>query len=150
MFLLGLLLCPNCDVKKNVADVLPLYEKNSRGDTKCRDVEYKTKFTDVQSVSQIVSNNLGIRGLKSADLEYLGAKYEPNLNCLSFPIKNVANKVVGEKILYLSDKREETIENYNHSGLLLSSASQKSSRVVLVSNLTDYIILSMQHLSNSR
>ncbi|XP_014090532.2 mitochondrial DNA helicase isoform X1 [Bactrocera oleae] len=145
----GLFLCPNCNLKKNVTDILHLYEKNCKGDAKCRDVEYESKFTNLQPVSQSVCDKLGMRGLQSSDFVHLGAQYEPNINCLRFPIKNVANKVVGEKILYLSDRREETVENYNHSGLLLSNAPHKFSRVVLVSNLMDFIILSIQRLSNT-
>ncbi|XP_053959532.1 mitochondrial DNA helicase [Anastrepha ludens] len=145
----GLFLCPTCDMKKNVADVLPLYEKKSRGNAKFKTVDYKTKFTDLQPISQSVCDHLGIKGLKSTDLEYLGTEYEPSLNALRFPLRNVTNKDVGEKILYLSDKTEETIENYNQSGLLLCNADHKTTRVVLVSNIMDFVVLTMQRLSNT-
>ncbi|XP_017488408.1 PREDICTED: twinkle protein, mitochondrial [Rhagoletis zephyria] len=145
----GLFLCPNCDVKKNLTDVLPLYETKCRGDAKYKDVNYETKFTTLQPISQSICDNLGIKGLKSTDLDYLGAQYESTLNILSFPIRNVANKIVGEKILYLSDKTEETIENFNYSGLLICSSAHKTTRVVLVSKLMDFMVLAMQRLSNT-
>ncbi|CAD6997213.1 unnamed protein product [Ceratitis capitata] len=145
----GVFLCPKCNMKANVADVLDLYEKRCKGNATCKDVEYKTIFTNLQHISEHACESLGIRGLKVSDLEYLDAQYEPSADCIRFPIRNVANKVVGEKILNLSDKTEKTIENYNSSGLLICNPFQKPTRVVLVSNLLDYIILSFQRFNNT-
>ncbi|XP_067625414.1 mitochondrial DNA helicase isoform X2 [Eurosta solidaginis] len=144
----GLFLCPNCDLKKNVVDILPFYEKKYRGDAKFQDVNYKTKYKDLQPISQAVLDNLGIKGLKTTDLEHFNTQHDPNLNILQFPMRNAANKIVGERVLNLSDKSEETIDNYNHSGLLLWNSTPKNTRVVLVSNLLDFIVLAMHRLSN--
>ncbi|CAD6997026.1 unnamed protein product [Ceratitis capitata] len=56
--------------RANVADVLDLYEKRCKGNATCKDVEYKTIFTNLQHISEHACESLGIRGLKVSDLEF--------------------------------------------------------------------------------
>lgn len=92
---------------------------------------------------------LGLKGLKESQLNAIGAQYEPEQQLLHFKLRNAANKIVGEKILQLSDRSEQTFQSSScSSGLLIhgGAGSSNKTKAVLVSNLFDFIVLATQQI----
>jgi len=88
---------------------------------------------------------LGVKGLREDQLNAIGAQWEPQQQLLHFKLRNAAQIVVGEKVLHLGDRREETFQDSSSSGLLIHGAANKT-KAVLVSNLMDFIVLSTQNI----
>lgn len=100
---------------------------------------------EAKEVDQNTCDRLGIRGLTAKDLKELECGYVASKDVLQFPLRNAAGLIVGEKLYNLSNKTEETVQNQNASGLLIGGAVNKN-RAILVTNLIDFLVLSMQKL----
>lgn len=92
---------------------------------------------------------MGIKGLKEDQLNAIGAQWEPQQQLLHFKLRNAAQVVVGEKVLYLGDRREEIFQSSSSSGLLIHGAMNKT-KAVLVSNLMDFIVLATQNIETRK
>lgn len=110
-----------------------------------RSLEYVTRYPNLISVTAEACEALGLKGLKEAQLNAIGALYEPEQNLLHFKLRNASHKVVGEKVLHLGDRSEQTFQCSSSSGLLIHGIGNKS-KAVLVSNLLDFIVLATQNI----
>ncbi|XP_034666116.1 twinkle protein, mitochondrial [Drosophila subobscura] len=144
----GAFICPNCDVKTSLANALAAYQvpppSGYQRPQQSKPV-YETRFPNLIDVTPEACDPLGIKGLKESQLNAIGAQFEPEQNLLHFKLRNAAQLVVGEKVLHLSDRHEETFQGSCISGLLVHGTGNKS-KAVLVSNLIDFIVLSSQNL----
>ncbi|KAM8717658.1 hypothetical protein ACLKA7_004367 [Drosophila subpalustris] len=143
----GAFICPNCDVKTSLAHALVAYQTgHKRAPIKL--VDYKSRFPNLSNVTSEACEALGLKGLKEAQLNAIGAQYDAEKQLLHFKLRNAAQKVVGEKVLHLSDRSEQTFQGSCSSGLLIhsGSGSGNKSKAVLVSNLLDFIVLATQNI----
>ncbi|KAH8350499.1 hypothetical protein KR067_004989 [Drosophila pandora] len=144
----GAFICPNCDVKTSLSTVLPAYLIPSPESYKRppqRQPTFESRFPDLIDVTPEACEALGIKGLKEAQLNAIGAKWEPQQQILHFQLRNAAHHVVGEKVLHLGSRSEETFQDGSSSGILIHGVGNKS-KAVIVSNLVDFIVLATQNL----
>ncbi|ALC38325.1 CG5924 [Drosophila busckii] len=139
----GAFLCPSCDVKASLSQALAAYETQKY--LAITKEQYTSRFPNLISVTPEACEVLGLRGLKESQLNGIGAHLEPEQQLLVFPLHNAANKVVGEKVLNLNNRSEQTYQGSISSGLLIHGAQNKN-KAVLVSNLQDFIVLATQPL----
>ncbi|KAH8412002.1 hypothetical protein KR222_006176 [Zaprionus bogoriensis] len=150
----GAFICPNCDIKTTLAHALTAYQTPAPAGFKrvaARTEEYKSRYDNLVPVPAQVCESLGIRGLKESQLHVIGAQYEATQQLLHFRLRNAAHKVVGEKVLQLSDRSEQTFQGSCSSGLLIHTGpgnSSKKSKAVLVSNLLDFMVLATQNIES--
>lgn len=112
-------------------------------------VDYKSRFSNLTPVTAKACEALGIKGLKETQLNAIGAQYDAEEQILHFKLRNAAQRVVGEKVLHLGDRREETFKGNCNSGLLVDdSGSGSKNKAVLVSNLIDFIVLATQNIES--
>ncbi|XP_017060992.1 twinkle protein, mitochondrial [Drosophila ficusphila] len=144
----GAFICPNCDVKTSLSNALDAYQlPPPAGYRKAPQINsiYESRFPHLTDVTAEACEALGIKGLKEDQLNAIGAQWEPEQKLIHFKLRNAAQKVVGEKVLYLGDRREETYQGSSSSGLLIHGLGNKS-KAVLVSNLLDFIVLATQNI----
>lgn len=149
----GAFICPNCDVKTSLANALVAYQQpppvGFRRQPQ-RQPLYESRFPHLIDVTAEACETLGIKGLKeAAHLNAIGAQWEPEKQLLHFKLRNASQQVVGEKVLHLDDRREETFQNSSGSGLLIHGAGNKS-KAILVSNLLDFIVLATQNIETRK
>lgn len=138
----GNFVCPNCDVKVPLLQAKNSYERE-KPFIDCNvaiNNLYKTTCNVITQVPTSVCDGLQIKGLKTVDFEILEAGYDPIIQALQFPLKNVSRRVVGEKIFYLENGIEETHQNQNISGILIYEQGSNQ-RAVVVTNLLDFLVL---------
>ncbi|EDW64595.2 mitochondrial DNA helicase [Drosophila virilis] len=144
----GAFICPNCDVKLTLANAARAYQTPAPSGYQRapkKTPEYASLFPNLVNVPTEACEALGLRGLKEAQLNAIGAMYEPDQQLLHFKLRNAAHLVVGEKVLRLSDRSEQTFQGSSSSGLLIHGTGNKS-KAVLVSNLLDFIVLATQNI----
>ncbi|KAH8412802.1 hypothetical protein KR009_005815 [Drosophila setifemur] len=144
----GAFICPSCDVKTSLSTALSAYQVPlPAGYSKPPQTQphYETRFPDLVDVTSEACDALGIKGLKEAQLNAIGAQWEPEQQLLHFRLRNASQVVVGEKVLHLGDRREETFQGSSSSGVLIHGVGNKS-KAVLVSNLLDFIVLATQNI----
>ncbi|EDV58415.1 twinkle protein, mitochondrial [Drosophila erecta] len=144
----GAFICPNCDVKTSLGSALLSYQLPKPVGYKQplqRQPLYESRFPHLADVTPEACAALGIKGLKEDQLNAIGAQWEPQQQLLHFKLRNAAQVVVGEKVLYLCDQREEVYQSSSSSGLLIHGATNKT-KAVLVSNLLDFIVLATQNI----
>ncbi|XP_037711336.1 twinkle protein, mitochondrial [Drosophila subpulchrella] len=144
----GAFMCPNCDVKTSLANALAAYQlPTPAGYRRLPQMQplHESRFPHLFNVTAEACEALGVKGLKEDQLNAIGAQWEPQQQLLHFKLRNAAQIVVGEKVLHLGDKREETYQDISSSGLLIHGAANKT-KAVLVSNLMDFIVLSTQNI----
>ncbi|XP_017097877.2 mitochondrial DNA helicase [Drosophila bipectinata] len=144
----GAFICPNCDVKTSLSNALPAYLIPSPESYKRplqRKPIFESRFPDLIDVTPEACEALGIKGLKEAQLNAIGAKWEPQQQILHFQLRNAAHHVVGEKVLHLGNRCEETFQDGASSGILIHGVGNKS-KAVIVSNLVDFVVLATQNL----
>ncbi|XP_016962045.1 mitochondrial DNA helicase [Drosophila biarmipes] len=144
----GAFMCPNCDVKTSLASALAAYQLPSPAGYRRlpqRQPLHESRFPNLVNVTPEACLALGIKGLREDQLNAIGAQWEPQQQLLHFKLRNAAQVVVGEKVLYLGDRREETFQESSSSGLLIHGAANKT-KAVLVSNLVDFMVLSTQNI----
>ncbi|EDV31185.1 uncharacterized protein Dana_GF15234 [Drosophila ananassae] len=144
----GAFICPNCDVKTSLSTALPAYlipSPESYKRPSQRQPTFESRFPDLIDVTPEACEALGIKGLKEAQLNAIGAKWEPQQQILHFQLRNAAHHVVGEKVLHLGSRSEETFQDGSSSGILIHGVGNKS-KAVIVSNLMDFIVLATQNL----
>lgn len=111
--------------------------------------DYKSRFDNLTTVPVEACEALGLKGIKESQLNAIGAQYEPEQHLLHFKLRNAAQKVVGEKVLQLSDRSEQTYQQGScSSGLLIhcGAGNGNKTKAVLVSNLLDFIVLATQQI----
>ncbi|EDW28462.1 GL20553, partial [Drosophila persimilis] len=109
----GAFICPNCDVKTSLSNALAAYQiPTPAGYLRPPQTQpvYESRFSYLRNVTPEACDALGIKGLKESQLNAIGAQYEPEQNLLHFKLRNAAQLVVGEKVLHLSDRHEETFQ----------------------------------------
>ncbi|KAH8353491.1 hypothetical protein KR084_011357 [Drosophila pseudotakahashii] len=144
----GAFICPNCDVKTSLANALMAYQLPTPVGYRRppqRQPLHESRFPHLIDVTSEACEALGIKGLKEDQLNAIGAQWEPQQQLLHFKLRNAAQMVVGEKVLYLADRREENFQDSSSSGLLIHGAANKN-KAVLVSNLMDFIVLATQNI----
>ncbi|KAH8324445.1 hypothetical protein KR074_007782 [Drosophila pseudoananassae] len=144
----GAFICPNCDVKTSLSNALPAYLIPSPESYKRplqRKPIFESRFPDLIDVTPEACEALGIKGLKEAQLNAIGAKWEPQQQILHFQLRNAAHHVVGEKVLHLGNRCEETFQDGASSGILIHGVGNKT-KAVIVSNLVDFVVLATQNL----
>ncbi|XP_017075653.2 twinkle protein, mitochondrial [Drosophila eugracilis] len=144
----GAFICPNCDVKTSLANALLSYQLPTPDGYRRppqRKPLYDSRFPHLVDVTLEACEALGVKGLKEDQLNVIGAQWDPKQKLLHFRLRNAAQVVVGEKVLYLGDRREETFQESSSSGLLIHGAANKN-KAVLVSNLLDFIVLATQNI----
>lgn len=144
----GAFICPNCDVKVSLTHALAAYQTVAPAGFRRlpeKSLEYATRFPNLISVTAEACEALGLKGLKEAHLNAIGALYEPEQKLLHFKLRNASNKIVGEKVLHLGDRSEQTFQCSSSSGLLIHGSGNKT-KAVLVSNLLDFIVLATQNI----
>ncbi|XP_017026086.1 mitochondrial DNA helicase [Drosophila kikkawai] len=145
----GAFICPNCDVKTSLANALTAYQLPPPVGYKRqpqRQPLYESRFQNLIDVTPEACESLGIKGLKEAALlTAIGAQWEPQMQLLHFKLRNASQQVVGEKVLHMDDRREETFQGSSSSGLLIHGAGNKT-KAILVSNLLDFIVLATQNI----
>lgn len=114
-----------------------------------RQPTFESRFPDLVDVTPEACEALGIKGLKEAQLNAIGAKWEPQQQILHFQLRNAAHHVVGEKVLHLGSRCEETFQEGSSSGILIYGVGTKS-KAVIVSNLVDFIVLATQNLETRK
>ncbi|KAH8263184.1 hypothetical protein KR044_005516 [Drosophila immigrans] len=145
----GAVICPHCNVKTTLSQALAAYQTPSPIGYRrpsIQTVDYTTRFPNLGAVTTDACEALGIKGLKEAQLNAIGAKYEAEQHLLHFQLRNAAEHLVGEKVLHLEDRTEETFQGSSCSGLLMHTGAGNKSKAVLVSNLLDYIVLATQNI----
>ncbi|KAH8297975.1 hypothetical protein KR018_003241 [Drosophila ironensis] len=144
----GSFICPHCDVKTSLSNALAAYLPSTPAGFR-RPAQrlplFESRFPDLVSVPPEACDALGIKGLKESHLNAIGAQWEPRQQLLHFKLRNAAQHVVGEKVLHLSDRREETFPGSCGSGLLVHGVGNKA-KAVLVSNLLDFVVLATQNI----
>ncbi|XP_016976887.1 twinkle protein, mitochondrial [Drosophila rhopaloa] len=146
----GAVICPSCDVKTSLANALLAYQLPTPVGYRRppqRQPLFESRFSHLVHVTAEACEALGIKGLKEDQLNAIGAQWEPEQQLLHFRLRNAAQQVVGEKVLYLGDRREETFQGSLISGLLIHGGANKS-KAVLVSNLLDFIVLATQNIES--
>lgn len=150
----GNFICHNCDINVSLAAAKSCYT------TKKHLVNYeeqqkKFSFSKQNVVTEVpldICESLNIKGLKAVDLEIIGAQYDIKESIIYFPLKNASNIKVGEKLLKLAEEQrfsEETIQNENNSGLLLSGQPSKT-KAIVVSNILDFLALIGQRIDTRK
>ncbi|EDW03552.1 twinkle protein, mitochondrial [Drosophila grimshawi] len=144
----GAFICPSCDVKATLSQALAAYQTPPAAGYQRAPMNkslYKSRYPNLVSVTTEACEALGLKGLKEAQLNAIGAQYESEQHLLHFALRNATQTVVGEKVLNLSDRSELTFQGSVSSGLLIHGAANKS-KAVLVSNLLDFIVLATQNI----
>lgn len=148
----GSFYCPNCDIRVSLLQAKIGYEKKkpivNRHQAETANI-YTRECVQVTQVPAHVCEALQIKGLKPVDFEMLDANYDPDANVIKFPLNNVANRLVGEKFLYMEDGREETLQNKHMSGILLYEVASKQ-KVIVVANLLDFLSLIAQRIDTRK
>ncbi|XP_061398460.1 mitochondrial DNA helicase-like [Musca vetustissima] len=108
---------------------------------------FRTTCNVITQVPASVCDGLQIKGLKTVDFEILEAGYDPILNVLQFPLKSVANVVVGEKLFHLKNGLEVTHQNENISGMLLYEQGSNQ-KAIVVTNVLDFLVLIAHRLES--
>ncbi|KAH8377214.1 hypothetical protein KR093_004195 [Drosophila rubida] len=145
----GAFMCPHCDVRSTLSQALTAYQNPPHiayRRAPIQTVEYKSRFPNLTDVTVDACEALGIKGLKVAQINAIGVKYEPEQHLLHFELRNAAQQLVGEKVFHLEDRSEETFQGSSCSGLLMHTGAGNKSKAVLVSNLLDYIVLATQNI----
>ncbi|XP_060655423.1 mitochondrial DNA helicase [Drosophila nasuta] len=145
----GAFICPQCDVKTTLSQAIAAYQAPAPIGYRrapIQNIDYTSRFPNLVDVTPEACEALGIKGLKEAQLNAIGAKYDAEQQLLHFELRNAAQHLVGEKVLHLEDRREETLQGSSCSGLLLHTGAGNKSKAVLVSNLIDYIVLATQNI----
>ncbi|XP_055842023.1 mitochondrial DNA helicase [Episyrphus balteatus] len=142
----GLFVCPSCQIKFPLKEVKKFYE----GDFRIKEInlkkeEYIPQEKTVEEVPKEICDSFKIPTLNTSQFQKLGVKYEPITGNLYFPLKNAAGKQVGEKTINSATLAEETFPKENCSGVLCYG-SVDNSKVVLVSNIMDFLSLCGQKL----
>ncbi|XP_017859304.1 PREDICTED: twinkle protein, mitochondrial [Drosophila arizonae] len=144
----GAFICPNCDVKVSLTHALEAYQTVPPSGFRRlpeKSLEYATRFPNLISVTAEACEALGLKGLKETQLNAIGAQFEPEQKLLHFRLRNASHKIVGEKVLHLGDRSEQTFQCSSSSGLLIHGSGNKT-KAVLVSNLLDFIVLATQNI----
>lgn len=142
-------MCPKCNVRKRLSQVIHLYEQGKRLNENEIDASLP-KFinTELIDVTQDVCDLLQIRGLKVQDLKSVGCLYDKLRHSLHFPLTDVTNAVVGEKVYQLGEGSEETKQGRHFSGLLHCGTIKP--KAILVTNVIDFLVLLSHHLENCK
>lgn len=147
----GNFICPNCDVTVSLKLAKSAYEKEKLIVDHLKEIAnvYTSKCGDITQVPSNVCEHLQIKGLKTVDFEILDAGYDNVLNVIKFPLKNASGREVGEKLLYLEDGHEETVQSKRLSGILIYGQNSKQ-KAIVVANILDFLVLIAQRIDSRK